>query len=781
MPAKKSQPKKAAPAKSAAPLDAYRTKRNFSKTPEPSAGVAKHDGMSFVIQEHHARSHHFDFRLEMDGVLSSWAVPKGMPMDESAKRLAVHVEDHPLEYGSFEGEIPKGNYGAGKVSIWDKGHWRPMDQDWKRSYAKGKLKFHLEGSKVRGMYVLARMGEEPNWLLRKLTDATPPKGTEKAGKAEFVSPQLARVASTVPQGTEWLHEIKFDGYRLIAVKTGEGVRLYTRNRIDWTDRFKGLADSIAQIDKHDFVLDGEAVVIDSKGRSRFGDLQAALQGGHQERIRFVVFDLLHFRGLDLRRLPLTERLDRLSKLIPKEGGVVQRSRTWQGAEGKELFLQACKNGLEGTISKKANGQYAEGGRRDWVKCKCRARQEFVICGYTQPKGSLRDFGALVLGSYENGRLIPRGKVGTGFSTKDRQRLRKRFDKIHSSRPTLPVGESSIVWLQPSLVAEIEFAEITRDGSIRQGSFIGLREDKNADEVHLDALQQTSPMSKGSTVAGITITHPERLVFPAEQTSKLEVATYYENVGLQMLPFVANRPLAILRAPDGLSGKMFFQKSFPNAMPPHVHQTELKDGTQVIFIRDLEGIVSLVQFGVIEFHPWGTILPKVEKPDFLIWDLDPDAAVAWNEVLGAAVFLRDFLEARGLQSVVKTSGGKGLHILLKIRRTWDWASMRNFSKAVAQAVMDHNPKRFTITASKAKRKGRIFIDWMRNGAGSTCVAPWSLRARPGATVSMPISWSALRETTPDLFTIRAPSPVPEEWKNLSPQTISRKIMEEFKIT
>lgn len=780
MPARKSQPKKAVPAKDAAVLEKYRAKRNFSKTPEPAAAVAKRGGMSFVIQEHHARSHHFDFRLEMDGVLASWAVPKGVPEEESDKRLAVHVEDHPLEYGSFEGVIPKGNYGAGTVSIWDKGHWEPVEKDWRKSYGKGKIKFQLDGKKAHGTYLLARMGEEPNWLLRKIADAASSSMKPEAGTPGFISPQLARVAPSVPTGEEWLHEIKYDGYRLIAVKSAGETRLYTRNQIDWTERFQGLADALSRLSKEDFVLDGEAVVLDKKGRSRFGDLQEALRDGHQEGIRMVVFDLLHFGGMDLRKLSLTERLERLAEIVPEDGKVIRRSRTWRGREGKDLFSQACKNGLEGIISKKASGHYAEGQRRDWVKCKCRARQEFVICGYTPPKGSLNDFGALVLASYENGRLIPRGKVGTGFSAKERERLRKRFDGIHATNATLPTKDPGTVWLQPLLVAEIEFAEITRDGSIRQGSFVGLREDKEAADVHLDALPKTPMSQKGATAAGIVISHPERLVFPADLVSKLEVASYYETVGGQMMPFVANRPLAILRAPDGLDGPMFFQKSFPNAVPPHVHQTDLADGNKVIFIRNLEGLVSLAQYGVIEFHPWGTMLPKVEKPDLLIWDLDPDASVAWNEVLGAALFLRDFLEERGLQTIVKTSGGKGLHIVMKIRRNWDWAVARNFTKAVAQAVMEHNPRRFTITASKTKRKGRIFIDWMRNGEGATCVAPWSLRARPGATVSMPIAWSALRDTTPDQFTIRTPSPIPDEWLEIPPQTIPRKLMREFNI-
>lgn len=765
-------PRKPPRKKAAAPLEKYRAKRDFKKTPEPDSHIGGREGRSFVVQEHHARSHHFDFRLEMDDVLVSWAVPKGIPDDPAAKRLAVHVEDHPLDYGGFEGVIPKGNYGAGTVAIWDKGEWEPMSENWRKEFAKGKMEFVLRGEKLTGVYLLVRMGEEPNWLMRKLKEDPPFDPSAKLEKevAGFISPQLARPVPSVPSGKEWMHEIKLDGYRLIAVRHKGKLQLFTRNGLDWTDRFQAVARNLAELTKKSFVMDGEAVVFDDKGRSGFGDLQAALQSGKGDEVTFVAFDLLHFDGVNLRGLPLSQRLERLRKLVPEETGPVCRSKVWEGSMGADLFKQACKNGLEGIISKNIQGRYLEGTRRDWVKSKCRARQEFIVCGYTPPKGSLRGFGALLLASFENGKVIPRGKVGTGFTDKSRLRLLETFKKIHAKKALFPSRERGVKWIEPRLVAEIEFAEITRDGSIRQGSFIALRDDKKAAEVHLDGTQVATPDPKKAKVAGIIITHPERVVYPADQITKMEVAAYYERVGDLMLPFVAKRPLALLRAPEGIGGEMFFQKSFPNHVPDHVYQKELPDGTTIIHVKDTKGLVSLAQFGAIEFHPWGAPLADGEKPDFLIWDLDPDPAVPWNEVLGAALLLRDFLTRENLPPVIKTSGGKGLHIMLHVKRTHEWVVMKEFAKAVAQSIALHNPKRFITTATKSKRAGKIFIDWLRNGRGATCVVPWGLRARPGATVSMPIDWDELRDLPAAGFNIHEPPREPKEWIDLKPLTV-----------
>ncbi|MFD2256120.1 DNA ligase D [Luteolibacter algae] len=753
-------------------LEPYRRKRNFGKTPEPDSAQAADGGMSFVVQEHHARSLHYDFRLEMDGVLVSWAVPKGIPEDTTAKRLAVHVEDHPLDYGKFEGEIPKGNYGAGQVHIWDAGIWEPLSANWKKSFEKGKLKFRLRGGRLHGSYLLAQMGEEPNWLLRLLeTDAEDAPATLPRESPQFIEPQLARVVSSVPSGKNWGHEIKFDGYRLIAVKSKSRVTLFTRNGHDWTEKFGSLAESITSLAEQDFVLDGEAVVFDEKGRSSFGALQAALKEGG--RISFVAFDLLNLGGRNLRDLPLRRRAEQLAELIGDDGERVRLSKIWSAASGQSLFQQACKHGLEGIISKKLDGRYLPGTRNDWVKSKCRARQEFIICGYTAPKGSREGFGALLLASHENGKLVPRGKVGTGFSDKIISELMEKFQSIRRSQPAFHTTERGVTWLAPELVAEIEFAEITRDGSIRQGSFIGLRQDKSASEVRLETL---SPMKK-STVMNLKITHPDRVIYPGLGVTKLEVAEYYEKTGDLMMPYIAGRPLAVLRAPERISGDMFFQKSFTRHIPDGVKASVLEDGSEIFSIHNTAGLVSLAQYGIIEIHPWGSTVDKPDMAEFLTWDLDPDAAVAWEEVLGAAFLLRDTLREMGLEPMVKFSGGKGLHLMLRIRRDHEWAEMKAFSKNVSAKVAAMNGNRFTIVASKAKRKGKIFIDWMRNGKGATCVAPWSLRARKGAAVSMPVSWEDLANAPQQGFNLHEPPQTPAEWLKPQAQRITRAMLEE----
>jgi bifunctional non-homologous end joining protein LigD len=771
-------PKSPPPKKRSAALEKYHLKRDFTKTSEPTSGGKSRGTRLFVVQEHHARSHHFDFRLEMDGTLASWAVPKGIPEDGDAKRLAVHVEDHPIDYADFEGEIPKGNYGAGTVAIWDRGSWEPLEKNWRKAYQKGKLKFALNGDKLSGGYVLARMKEEPNWLLRKIeVDHLPVPEIEKEATG-FIAPQLAKVVPSVPSGKEWLHEIKLDGYRLIAVRKKGKVRLFTRNQLDWTDRFGSLAGRLESIQGGDFILDGEAVVFDSKGRSRFGALQEALKKPGGDDISFVAFDILHSDGMNLRPLPLVERLKHLSKRIGSDTGDIRISKTWPGADGPSLFKEACKLGLEGIISKKANGRYYEGLRRDWVKSKSRPRQEFVICGFSAPKGSCPAFGALVLGSFEGKKLIPRGKVGTGFSEAKREELLKQMKELVTDAKPFDIPERDITWIKPVLVAEIEFAELTSEGSIRQGSFISLREDKSPNEVHLDVIQKGSVNSEDLAVMKIPITHPERIVYPDDGITKLEVARYYERVGHLMLPYVRNRPLAIIRAPDGIGGQMFFQKSFKAHVPDHVHTKTLDDGTEIFFVKDIKGIISLAQFGMMEIHPWGASFPNLDKPDQLIWDLDPDKSVAWKEILGAAFLLRDFLAERNLETVVKTSGGKGIHVILPLKRVHTWEELKPFSKAVASRVAEFNPKRFLVNSSLKKRTGKIYIDWLRNGKGATCVAPWGLRARATAPVSTPVNWDDLADVAQSGFHINEPFRMPDDWKNIRPQPITKTLLREL---
>ncbi|RYD85777.1 MAG: DNA ligase D [Verrucomicrobiaceae bacterium] len=635
---------------------------------------------------------------------------------------------------------------------------------WRKDFAEGTLKFHLRGDRLRGPYLLARMKEEPNWMLKKLEPSTHLQTRFEAQREtpRDVAPQLAQVVSTVPSGRDVIHELKFDGYRLIVVKHRGELTVYTRNGHDWTDKFGPLAKHLTALSRKDFVLDGEGVVWDKKGRSNFGDLQAALKG-KPDQVSFVAFDLLHFDGLNLRDLPLSDRQKRLAALVGEEG-VVRRSTIWTAEMGADLYKQACQLGLEGIISKKLSGSYKPGDRRDWTKSKCRPRQEFIVCGYTPPKSSLPAFSSLVLGTYDNGKLVPRGKVGTGFTEDERSEYLALLKPLKTSKAAFESDEQ-VIWLKPTKVAEVEFAEITRDGSVRQASFVAFREDKNADDVHMDAVQTATIDSKGATVAGITISNPDRMVFPGDGVAKLEVAKYYERIGELMLPFVANRPLALLRAPAGITGEMFFQKSFTTHVPDGVKQAKLPDGDDIFFVRDVKGLVSLAQFSAVELHPWGAPLKNVHKPDFLTWDLDPEDSVPWKEVLGAALLLRDFLRERGLESVVKTSGGKGLHIMLQLKPKHDWSVMKPFAKAVASSVAA-----FTVSSTKSKRTGRIYIDWMRNGRGATCIAPWALRARPGATVSMPLNWNQLSDLAKAGYTIYEPPQHPKEWQQIAPHTV-----------
>ncbi len=763
-------------------LGNYKEKRSFAKTPEPVGKVAKAKGASFVIQEHHARRHHFDFRLEMNGVFVSWAVLKGIPEDSAAKRLAVHVEDHPLEYGGFEGEIPRGNYGAGTVKIWDSGEWEPAGRSWQKEFEGGKLKFFLHGTRLHGEYLLVRT-EEPNWILRKLSEEAPAALLQELAreKPKFVPFQLAKVVPAVPSGSEWVHEIKLDGYRIQAIKAGGKVTIYTRKGHDWMDKFGTLAKRIGGLSPKDFILDGEAVVFDEKRRTGFGLLQEAL--GVRARfkpgveITFVAFDILHFGGLNLRPLPLSERLKWLDKLPLAETGSVRRSKVWTAEAGSELFREACRLDLEGIISKKLTQPYAP-DLREWTKSKCRPRQEFIVCGYLPPKSSLPAFSSLVLGTIENGKLVPRGKVGTGFSEDKRREILKQLNGLRTDKPAFKTEDRGVVWIRPELVAEVEYAEITRDGSVRQASFIALRQDKGAAGVHLEGVQRATADAKDAKVAGIAISNPGRVVYPADGITKMEVAQYFERAGALILPFVANRPLSLLRAPSGIGGELFFQKSFERGQPPNVFSKRLEDATDTIFVKDVKGLVSLAQFGVLELHPWGAAYPQGDKPDFLIWDLDPDSSVPWTDVMGAAFLLRDYLAERGLHTMVKTSGGKGLHIQLALRPAHGWDLMKEFTKQVSVAVGALNPRRFTTVISKSGRTGKIFIDYLRNGRGATCIAPWGLRARPGAPVSMPVAWSDLPSVTAAGFNIHEPPQTPDEWLHLQPQRITKANLREF---
>lgn len=834
----------------AAALDSYRGKRNFPATPEPSAASSPDphppgapDACLFVIQEHHARRHHFDLRLEMDGVLKSWAVPKEPSLDPEVKRLAVEVEDHPLEYATFEGEIPAGQYGAGQVRIWDVGTWEPVDtpRSSKDALAKGKLKFELHGERLHGRFLLTRIAaseeeKQPHWLLRKLADqpagpgspasqpgqATPAPGPRRTRRhatapaapkppaprpapTTLPAPQLAKLVAAVPRGGDWLHEIKFDGYRILAAKRSGKLSLVTRSGLDWTHRFGDLATQIDALSQDDFLIDGEIVAFDSKQRSDFGRLQAALKSGRTERLVFIGFDLLDLAGTDLSAEPLITRKTRLCELIPDNSRRILFSHHWRGhAEGKQLFAQACELRLEGIISKPASDPYLPGSRNGWRKIKCIQREEFIICGFTPPQGGNRGFGALILGSYENGQLTYRGKVGTGFTEAGRLSLLNEMLPLrtpNSPFPEEPPAEPA-TWLRPSMVAEVNFAELTADGRIRHGSFIAIREDKPASDVHHEQTETDPPTmtpdeparhsatppkstptlakaaaarttakrpaagAQDARVAGLVISHPTRILYPGTEITKLDVARYYARVAPLILPHLVNRPLAFLRAPSGIAGQIFFQKHFPTRLPAGVKSKPLDHGdpdSQVCYLTHEKGLVSLVQNGVIEFHPWGSALAKPEQPDVLIWDLDPGDGVTWPEVLGTAFLLRDLLRERGLNPVVKTTGGKGLHVQVFLTPDHPWDVLKPFTKSIAALLAKQNPKRLTTQASKSLRNGKIYVDYLRNGRGATAIAPWSLRARPGATIATPLNWDQLATTDPATLTLPNSQPtIPKEW-------------------
>jgi len=771
-----------------AALESYLNKRNLGTSPEPGPQMEQsNDSPSgndriFVVQEHHARSHHFDLRLELDGVLKSWAVPKGPSLDPAVKRLAVRVEDHPLEYAGFQGIIPPGNYGAGKVEIWDRGTWVPMqaDEDPAEALAKGRLKFRLAGEKLRGDFLLTRIGGAhqggDQWLVSKLRESPagggrlshsrPGRRRRSAGDHPPPSPQLSKLAASVPGGADWIHEVKFDGYRVIARKRGQAVTIITRGGHDWTARFGDLAERIGEVSDEDFTMDGEVVVFDENGRSDFGRLQDALGRGGSGSYVFAVFDLLDFAGKDIAVLPLLSRKELLREIVPEGNSRILFSRHWSGpAEGRQLFEQACRLKLEGIISKETRQPYLPGSRQSWRKIKCDNRQEFVICGYTAPRNAGAGFGALVLGSYEAGRLIPRGKVGTGFSDRQRREILAELEERRLSVSPFGGGGQSeeVTWVRPDMIAEVRFAELTRDGFIRHGSFVGLREDKRPGEVHLE-VEPEAPQGN-PVVCGIAISNPGREIYPGTGITKLDVCRYYESVADLMLPYLVKRPLAFLRAPTGITGQIFFQKHFSAHLPKGVRMRTLPDeDTRICHIADAAGLLSLVQFGVLEFHPWGSLMTRPDKPDMLIWDLDPDVAVPWREVLGAAFLLRDVLAGAGLRPVVKTSGGKGLHVVVFCKPRWPWERLKPLTRRVSELLASHNPRRLTVQAAKSKRTGKIFIDWLRNGRGATCVAPWSLRARGEGPVALPVNWGDLPSATPDGVTLRNIVPaMPSEWR------------------
>jgi bifunctional non-homologous end joining protein LigD len=795
-------------------LATYNEKRDFAHTPEP-AGKAESSpaGNLFIVQKHEATRLHWDFRLEVDGVLKSWAVTKGPSPDPEDKRLAVRTEDHPLSYARFEGTIPKGEYGGGTVMLWDQGTWAPVEGKNAKDLEKGHLHFRLDGERMKGEWLLIRLRPRPgekreNWLLRKIDDAYAQAGdllveqgltsvltgrtmaeiaSDKAGTQSlsgkngkdfaaimekaalhnaraakpvprrkgnadalprFQPPQLATLVDHVPAGNGWMHEIKFDGYRALAAVSGDKVIIYTRTGLDWTDKFNPLVGKLRALGLPPCLIDGEVVAYDEDGNPDFSALQSVLKRGHgtqgpADALSFHAFDLLNLDGDDLRPLPNIERKERLEALLAHAQPPIHVADHVIGA-GEKLFSAMCAAGQEGIIAKRIDAPYRGERTRNWVKVKCTLRQEFVILGWTKSRTKIRPFASLLLGQREGETLVYKGKVGTGFNADRLDMIAGKMAPLARKEAPADVPRTEArgaQWVTPKLVAEIAFAEFTADGHVRHGSFIGLREDKKAASVTPEKMEVAPVPSEKS----IAITHPDRVIFEGGHT-KGELADYYRTVAPLMLPFGANRPVSLVRCPQGRDKKCFFQKHDSGTFGSHVHHVPIteKDGgaEDYLYISDAEGILACVQMGTIEFHAWGVKVDDVELPDRMVFDLDPDEGLDFGDVKSAARDIRKKLADLGLITFAMLSGGKGIHVVVPLTPGHDWETHKDFSKRFAEALSMAEPDRFVATMSKAKRKGRIFIDYLRNQRGSTAVLPYSARARAGAPVAVPIAWDEL---------------------------------------
>jgi len=793
-------------------LEQYHAKRDFRKTAEPAGKVTrgKQAGGIFVVQKHAATRLHYDFRLEHDGVLWSWAVTRGPSLDPHEKRLAVHVEDHPIDYASFEGTIPKGQYGGGSVIVWDEGRWTP-DGDPAQGMKKGHIDFELEGHKLNGRWHLVRLRPRPgekryNWLLIKSDDAAARPGEDvladepksvksgltieevgegkaakgekpkvwqsnrpAAGKAnaghgkrlEFIEPQLATLEKDAPAGEDWLHEVKFDGYRMQAQIEGSDVRLLTRAGLDWTGKFDGpVTAALAKLKCRDAIIDGEVVVLADSGVSSFPLLQADLSARRADRFIYYVFDLMRLDGEDLRREPLVERKQALAELLGKqpENSALRFSDHFH-EPGKVMLQHVCRMGLEGVVSKRADAPYRSGRGLSWIKSKCTLRQEFVIGGYLPSDKTGRGVRSLLVGFNEGGKLHYAGRVGTGFSGKVLTDLKKKLDgltaKTSPFSAAVPKGKG-LTFVKPELVGEVEFRSWTSDRIIRHASFQGLREDKPAEEVVQEQPKKaetgaktsakTAPKSSAGTAkTSIKLSHPDKLLWPDEKVSKQDLLDHYALVWPRMEPFVVNRPLSLVRAPDGIHGQRFFQKHASPGMSDKIaRMKDPTDGEEILYINDFDGLAALVQYGVVEVHIWGCTLDALEKPDQIIFDLDPDEGVDVSKVREAALDIHKQLDELSLPNLVKTSGGKGYHVLVPLKPSAEWDAVKDFAHDFARALEQAAPDRYTATLSKKARTGKIFVDYLRNGRGSTTVAPYSSRAKKGATVSMPVTWAELEK-------------------------------------
>lgn len=784
------------------PLERYNAMRDFAKTAEPRGEIGKGQGRTFMVQKHDATRLHWDFRLEVDGVLKSWAVTRGPSLDPGEKRLAVRTEDHPMSYATFEGTIPKGEYGGGTVMLWDRGSWAPIKGKSAKDLEKGHLHFTLDGERMKGEWLLIRLkprGKEKreNWLLRKIDDAHAgatdtlvetgltsvatgrtmqeiadgvraeqrPSGGRTQARARtakrsggsrpaFRQPQLATLVDSVPAGNGWLHEMKYDGYRaLVAIGKG-GPRVYTRSGLDWTDKFTGIAEAAATLTASSALIDGEVVAFKG-GKPDFSTLQEALSDGSGD-LAFFAFDLLEQDGEDLTDLPQIERKERLRALLDGADPRLLFSEHVLGA-GEKLFEAMCREGHEGVISKRADAPYRGTRSKSWLKTKCTRRQEFVIIGWLPSSASGRGLRSLLLGVHEDGALRYAGKVGTGFNASNSAALMDKLARIARKTPPADVPKVAARgahWVSPKLVAEVAFAEFTAEHVVRHASFIALRDDKPADEIVTETAAPPPPAPQSD----VKISSRDRVIFPDSKITKGQLADYYAAVAPILLPWLANRPISLVRCPQGRARQCFFQKHDAGSFGAHVHHVDIreKDGSTepYLWIDDADGVLACVQMGTIEFHGWGSRVEDVEKPDRLVFDLDPDEGLDFAKVKKAAEDLKEHLADLGLTSFPMLTGGKGVHVIVPLTPQADWPAAKSFAERFARALAQAEPERFTANLKKAERKGRIFIDYLRNQRGSTAVMPYVARARPGAPVSVPLSWSELRDAdNAQLFSVR----------------------------
>lgn len=781
-------------------LNEYNQKRNFDRTLEPE-GITEiaGEGLRFVVQHHMARRDHYDFRLEWDGALLSWAVPKGPSYDTHDKRLAVHVEEHPLEYRNFEGTIPKGEYGGGVIMLWDEGYWEPCG-DVDNGLREGMLKFVLKGRRLKGKWALVRLkakeGEKKdNWLLLKekdeyvktadgISEFTTSIRTGRTmaeiekGEAERITKnpfdkavvQLAKLVNAVPEDGEWLYEMKYDGYRILSFIEGSSVRLITRNGNDYTRRFQDIVYSLTDLAAgRAMVLDGEMAITDALGKTDFQALQNYMKNPKAGNLTYIVFDLLALDGVDLREHRLIDRKETLEALFKDAPKNLYYSRHVTG-HGRESFAAACEAGMEGIVGKKADSAYSGTRNGDWIKLKCDKRQEFVIGGYTLTDKKTKGVSSLLLGIYEGEELVYAGRAGTGLSEQDMEELEKNFQSIKRAESPFitapkPRANEKITWLEPELAAEIKFADWTRENLLRQASFKGLRTDKDPRDIRQEKAdnetwpgpsvkeeERTMEANVNSIIIkGIKITNPDKVLFEDPEITKADVIRYYEKVSERMLPYVTHRILSIVRCPKGISQTCFYKKHpGPNSkgivtIPVSGEGKETED---YFYIEDTSGLISEAQMGTLEFHTWGSRVDELEKPDMIVFDLDPDEGMDLSTVRQGVRDMKSMLAELSLNSYLKTSGGKGYHVVVPLKPGASWDAVHDFARSVAEVMEKKWPDRYTSNIRKAKRTNKIFIDWIRNGRGATSIAPYSIRARKGARISMPITWEELDTVAPD---------------------------------